>query len=67
MAHIAEHTDLDLESPLLVEGLPGVGLVGKIATSHLVDHFGMEEYASCHCDGLPRAAVYEEGIRLHLS
>jgi uncharacterized protein len=63
MAHIAEHTELDLDSPLLVEGLPGVGLVGKIATSHLVEQFDMVEYASCHCDGLPRTAVYEEGDR----
>ncbi len=63
MAHIAVHTELDLDAPLLVEGLPGIGLVGKIATSHLVDQFDMEEYAACHCDGLPRTAVYEEGDR----
>lgn len=63
MAHITEHADLDLDSPLLVEGLPGVGLVGKIAASHLVETLDMEHYASCHCDGLPRTAVYEEGDR----
>lgn len=63
MAHIREHADLDLDSPVLVEGLPGVGIVGKIATDHLVDSFEMEYYASCHCDGLPRTAVYEKGDR----
>ncbi|MFT4946045.1 MAG: hypothetical protein ACI8TL_000276 [Natronomonas sp.] len=63
MAHIREHTDLDLDAPVLVEGLPGVGIVGKIATDHLVETFEMEHYASCHCDGLPRTAVYEEGDR----
>ena len=63
MAHIKEHAEFDLNSPLLVEGLPGVGLVGKIATDHLVETFEMEEFASCHCDGLARTAVYEEGDR----
>lgn len=61
MAHISVHQNLSLDDPVLVEGLPGVGLVGKIAADHLVTTFEMEYYASCHCDGLPRVAVYEEG------
>jgi uncharacterized protein len=61
MAHIQEHTELDLDSPMLVEGLPGVGLVGKIAADHLVKSFEMTHYASCYCEGLARVAVYEEG------
>jgi len=61
MARVAVHEDLDLDSPVLVEGLPGVGLVGKIAADHLVGAFGMTHYASCHCEGLPKVAVYEEG------
>mgnify|MGYP006278308681 FL=1 len=61
MAHIEEHAEVDLDSPVLVEGLPGVGLVGKIAADHLVESLEMEYFASCHCDGLPRVAVYEEG------
>ena len=61
MAHIEEHAEIDLDSPVLVEGLPGVGLVGKIAADHLVESLEMEYYASCHCDGIPRVAVYEEG------
>jgi len=60
MAHIEEHADVELDSPMLVEGLPGVGLVGKIATDHLVDSLDMTFYASCHCKGLPRVAIYQE-------
>ncbi len=26
--------EIDLDSPTLIEGFPGVGLVGKIATDH---------------------------------
>lgn len=52
---------IELESPTLVEGLPGVGLVGKIATDHLIDEFDMTYYASVHCEGLPQLGTYQEG------
>ncbi|WP_255196934.1 proteasome assembly chaperone family protein [Halorarius litoreus] len=58
MAYVDVHADLDLDSPTLVEGLPGAGLVGKIAADHLVEQFDMEFVASCFCSGLPRVAVY---------
>lgn len=44
-----------------MEGLPGVGLVGKIAADHLVETLGLIHYANVHCEGIPRVAVYEEG------
>ena len=62
MAHVQVHReDIELESPTLVEGLPGVGLVGKIAADHLVESLDMTYFASCHCDGLPEVAVFDEG------
>jgi uncharacterized protein len=63
MAHIEEKQSMALDNPVLVEGLPGVGLVGKLAADHLVEQLEMEYYAACHCDGLPDVAVYEEGER----
>lgn len=59
MAHIRVHADdLTLESPTLIEGLPGVGLVGKIAADHIVDAFDMTYYADVVCEGLPKLAIY---------
>ena len=55
--------DVALENPTLVEGFPGVGLVGKIATDHLVEHLDMRYYASVHCEGLPRIGIYRGGDR----
>lgn len=52
--------DVALEEPTLVEGFPGVGLVGKIAVDHLIDVHGMTHYADVHCEGLPRVAIYRE-------
>jgi uncharacterized protein len=63
MAHVDVHREFEFDTPTLVEGLPGVGLVGKIATDHIVETLEMEYYASCRCDGLPRVAVYNEGDR----
>jgi len=63
MAHIDVHGDAALDEPILVEGMPGVGLVGKIAADHLVETLDMTEYATCHCEGIPRVAVYDEGDR----
>ncbi|WP_254537338.1 proteasome assembly chaperone family protein [Halomarina litorea] len=59
MAHISIRADVDLDTPTLVEGLPGIGLVGKIAADHLVTTFDMTYYASLHCEGLPQVATYQ--------
>jgi uncharacterized protein len=61
MAHVDVVTSVELDSPTMVEGLPGVGLVGKIAADHLVETFGMTHYANVHCSGIPPVAVYQEG------
>jgi uncharacterized protein len=59
MAHVQlTGADVDLDSPVLVEGLPGAGLVGKIAADHLVEDFGMTYYGAVHCDGIPEVSVY---------
>jgi uncharacterized protein len=60
MAHVQEHSEPKLDEPMLVEGLPGVGLVGKLAADHLVRSLDMEHFASCYCEGVPRVAVYSE-------
>lgn len=61
MARISVLDDeVSLDEPTLVEGFPGVGLVGKIATDHLIEVHDMVHYANVNCDGLPRVAVYHE-------
>jgi uncharacterized protein len=59
MARIAVRSKgIDLDDPTLVEGFPGVGLVGKIAVDHLVGEFDMIHYADLYCEGLPSVATY---------
>jgi uncharacterized protein len=63
MTSVNVKTELDLQDPALVEGLPGVGLVGKIATDHLVDTLEMEYVASVECGSVPQVAIYEQDER----
>jgi uncharacterized protein len=62
MAQIRSVTELELDSPFLVEGLPGVGLVGGIIADHLGETLGMSYHAAVDCDGLPQVAVFDEGV-----
>ncbi|PSP76941.1 3-isopropylmalate dehydratase [Halobacteriales archaeon QS_1_68_20] len=62
MTHVHVHDErVVLNSPVLVEGLPGLGLVGKIAADHLIDELEMRYYASVECPGLPPVAAYRDG------
>jgi uncharacterized protein len=63
MVSIIDHATPDLTKPVLVEGLPGVGLVGKIAADHLVSTYEMDHVASIHCEGIPEVAIYESDAR----
>ncbi|WP_276257521.1 proteasome assembly chaperone family protein [Haloglomus litoreum] len=58
MALVDIETDMDPSGATLVEGLPGAGLVGKIAADHLVDTFEMTYAGGIYCDGIPDVAVY---------
>lgn len=63
MGRVKVRGDADVDGAWLVEGFPGVGLAGKIAADHLVDTLATEEYATVHCDGLPRIGVYHDDDR----
>lgn len=63
MASVVPVADVDLDDPVLVEGLPGVGLVGKIATDHVIEQLDMEYVATVECEGIPQVAIYDEDER----
>lgn len=63
MGHVEIREEVSLERPTLIEGLLGVGLVGKIATDHVIAELDMTYFGFVRCPGLPRVAVYEAGDR----
>ncbi len=53
---------LSLENPIIVEGFPGIGLVGNIASQHLIDELEMEYLGSVESKYFPPIAVLFNGI-----
>lgn len=54
---------VDPSGATLVEGMPGVGLVGKLATDHLIDALDMTEFASVRGEGIPPITIFDEADR----
>lgn len=53
----------DLNSPTLIEGLPGVGNVGKLAAEHLIDELKAIKFADLYSKHFPpQVLVGEDGI-----
>jgi uncharacterized protein (TIGR00162 family) len=50
---IKELAKADLKNPILIEGLPGLGLVGKIAIRHLVKQLKAEKFAYLYSPHFP--------------
>ena len=42
-----------LDNPILIEGLPGIGNVGKLAVEHLIDSTKAVKFAELHCKDFP--------------
>ncbi|GAB3668581.1 proteasome assembly chaperone family protein [Halopiger thermotolerans] len=50
---------IDLTEPVMIEGLPGVGLVGKIATDHIINQLDMRYFGDITGGELPPVALFE--------
>lgn len=42
-----------LNNPILIEGLPGIGNVGKLAVEHLIDSINAKKFAEIHSKDFP--------------
>ena len=40
---VKQITDVKLKKPILVEGLPGIGHVGKLVAEHMIDELGAKK------------------------
>jgi uncharacterized protein (TIGR00162 family) len=55
----------NIKAPILVEGLPGVGYVGRIAAKHLVSELGAKKFAILHSDYFPPQVLIKRSGRIH--
>jgi hypothetical protein len=58
---IETHADPDLADPVLIEGLPGVGHVGKLAVEHLLEEFDGELVRRLYSEYFPPQVTVEDG------
>jgi uncharacterized protein (TIGR00162 family) len=55
--------EVDLTDPVLVEGLPGVGHVGKLAAEHLVEEFEATPVRRVYSEHLPpQVSIDDDGV-----
>lgn len=50
----------DLKNPILIEGLPGIGNVGKIAADFLVDSLKAKKFIEIHSNSFPNSVFVNE-------
>jgi uncharacterized protein (TIGR00162 family) len=62
LVSVIEHTQPGVQKPVFIEGLPGVGNVGKLAAEHLVDLTGATRWCTIHCrDFPPQVIINDDG------
>ncbi len=52
----------ELNNPIMVEGLPGIGLVGKLAADHMLDELGAKKFMELYSPYLPpQVMILDDG------
>lgn len=60
---LVHHERPELRSPVLVEGLPGVGNVGKLAAEHLISQLKARKFATLYSKHLPpQVLIGDDGV-----
>ncbi len=58
--YIKDPEELGLQSPVVIEGLPGIGHVGKLVADHLVKELGAEKVVEISSHYFPPQVMVEE-------
>jgi hypothetical protein len=60
---IVTHEEPELRKPILVEGLPGVGNVGKLAAEHMISKLGAKKFISIYSKHFPpQVLIGNDGV-----
>jgi uncharacterized protein len=62
IVRLVEDKEYNFETPISIEGLPDVGLVGAIAASHIVEELELEEIAHLESEQFPPIMVIHKGM-----
>lgn len=62
-AEITVLEDVELDNPIFIEALPGMGHVGKLAADHIIDELNATKFAEIYSPTFPpQVIVKEDGI-----
>ncbi|MBE6508903.1 MAG: proteasome assembly chaperone family protein [Methanobrevibacter sp.] len=62
-AEITILEEVELENPIFIEALPGLGHVGKLAADHMIDELGATKFAEIYSPTFPpQVLIKDEGI-----
>lgn len=62
-AEITVLEEIELENPIFIEALPGLGHVGKLAADHMIDELGAVKFAEIYSPTFPpQVLIKDEGI-----
>ena len=60
---LVHHEKPDLRAPIMVEGLPGVGNVGKLAAEHLILKLKAKKFISIYSKHIPpQVLIGRDGV-----
>jgi len=59
---LVEDLQMSFKSPIAVEGLPDIGLVGTIAASHIIEQLNLKQVAHLESDEFPPVMVLHGGV-----
>ena len=59
---IHELIDKDLKGATVIDGFPGVGLVGTITANHLINSQGLEQIGVIESPHFPAVSVVKDGV-----
>ena len=55
--------EIELDNPIFIEALPGIGHVGKLAADHMIDEFEATKFAEIYSPTFPpQVLVKDEGV-----
>ena len=55
--------EVELDNPIFIEALPGLGHVGKLAADHMIDELGATKFAEIYSPTFPpQVLVKDEGV-----
>ena len=55
-------TEIALERPTLIEGLPGHGLVASIAVDQITEQLGMQYFGTLYDETFPQVITFQDGM-----